>query len=693
MVGDDSSGETGRGHVTDEKTICPFCGVGCGVRYDPEQGKGVGWNAPVNRRGELCPKGVAAFDTEGHDQRLTAPLVRNSAGELVEASWSEALDKVESGFREILDSHGPDALAFFASSNCTNEENYLVQKLARALGTNNVDNCSRLCHSSTVAAMTDRFGTGAMTNSIADLPDAEAFLVAGANPAEQHPVIFSSYVAPALKRGATLIHVDPRANATTRYADYHLPVKPGYDIPLLNAMCAVAVRENLADEVFLAERVEGVAEFRKWLESVDVDAAAELAGVDPSELRDAAHDYAGVERAAVFTGMGMSQHHCGTANVHALLNLALLTGNVGKRGAGVNPLRGKNNVQGAGDVGALPDTLPGYRDVTDDEGRETISEVWGFEPPKTPGLTEVEATHRFGDEVLGAFVLGENIAATEPNANRVAAQLDSLDLLVVQDIFPTETTAHADVVLPASSWAEKAGTVTNTDRQVQRMRAVAELPGDARRDFELLCELSERLVGDEISFDYTGPRDVFEELTSVTPIYGGMSYEGIGERSQQWPFPEGAESGEAVLHRETFGDGSKRARLEPVEHVEPADEVGDDELVLTTGRVLSHYNSGAVTRRSGILTRLRSEDALQIHPDDASARGIDGGDRVVVENDRGRVEAMADVTPAIRRGTVFLTFHFADPLVNRLTGDALDPTAKIPEYKHSAVRVRVESSE
>lgn len=679
--------------ITNQKTICPFCGVGCGVRYDAEQDKGVGWNASVNRRGELCPKGVAAFETEGHEERLTTPLMRNDDGELIETSWDDALDRVEAGFREILEIHGPNALSFFASSNCTNEENYLFQKLARALGTNNVDNCARLCHSSTVAAMADRLGTGAMTNSIADLPEAEAFLVAGANPAEQHPVIFSSSVAPALKAGAKLIHIDPRANATTKYADHHLPVRPGYDIPLLNAMCAVVVRENLVDDEFLAERVEGEEAFQEWVESIDVDANAELAGVAPAELRAAARTYAGVERAALFTGMGMSQHHCGTANVHALLNLALLTGNVGKRGAGVNPLRGKNNVQGAGDVGALPDTLPGYRDVTDDEAREAVAEVWGFESPKTPGLTEVEATHKFGEEVRGAFVLGENVAATEPNANRVAERLDSLDLLVVQDIFPTETTAHADVVLPASSWAEKAGTVTNTDRQVQRMRAIAELPGEARPDFEILCELGRRLVGKRgIEFDYRDPKEAFEELTHVTPIYGGMSYDGIGEGSQQWPFPKGAESGTEVLHRETFGDGSERARLEPVEHVEPADEVDDDELVLTTGRILSHFNSGAVTRRSGILTRLRSEDALQMHPEDAKSRGIEDEDRVVVANDRGHVEATADVTPAIRRGTVFLTFHFADPLVNRVTGDALDPTAKIPEYKHSAVRVRVEGS-
>jgi formate dehydrogenase major subunit len=683
---DDQQGEERA--ISDEKSICPFCGVGCGVQYSEERGNAVGWRAPVNRRGELCPKGVAAYDVVDHEDRLTRPLVRGKDGELVEASWGEALNRVESSFRRISENHGADALAFFASSGCTNEENYSLQKLARALGTNNVDNCARLCHSSTVAAMSDRFGTGAMTNTIADLPEADAFLVAGANPAEQHPIIFSSYVAPAVKQGATLIHIDPRENATTKHADHHLALRPGYDIPLLNAMCKVLVEEGLVDTEFVETRVEGVAEFEDWLGGIDVAASAEKADVPEADLRAAARAYGEADRAAAFTGMGMSQHRCGTANVHALLNLALLGGNVGKRGAGVNPLRGKNNVQGAGDVGALPDVLPGYQAVTDPEAREEIADEWGFEPPTAPGLTEVEMTHEFGDGIRGAYVVGENIAATEPNANRVAEELDDLDMLVVQEVFPTETVQHADVVLPASSWAEKAGTVTNTDRQVQRMRPTADPPGEARRDLEIIREIGDR-VTDAEGFEESTPEAVFAEMTRVNPLYAGMSYEGIGEESQRWPFPEGADSGVEVLHEETFGDGSKRATLEPVEGVDPADEVGEAELVLTTGRVLSHFNSGAVTRRSGILTRLRSEDAIQLHPEDAAERGVEDGETVVVENERGRVEATADVTPAVRAGTAFLTFHFAEPLVNRLTGDALDPVAKIPEYKHSAVSVRV----
>jgi formate dehydrogenase alpha subunit len=664
-------------------SVCPFCGVGCSLTYAAQSGKATGTEGPVNTKGEICPKGAAAFDIVDHEERLTEPLVREN-GHLVTAPWDAALGRVEERIGTVVDEHGPDAVAFFASSNCTNEENYAFQKLARLLGTNNVDNCARLCHSSTVAAMKQRFGAGAMTNTLADLMEADVFLVTGANPAEQHPIAFRSYLLPAIRDGTTMIHIDPRANDTTDAADVHLPVRPGYDIPLLNAMASVLLDEGLTDDTFLAERTTGVEEFRASLADVDVAANAELAGVDEADLRAAARAYGEADRAAAFTGMGMSQHHCGTANVHALLNLALLTGNVGRRGTGVNPLRGQNNVQGAGDVGALPDILPGYQDVTDDEARAAVAEVWGAEPPAEPGLTEVEATRAFGEDVHAAVVFGENPALTEPNANSVADDFEALEFLVVVDLFETETTQYADVVLPGSAWAEKGGTVTNTDRQVIRMRPMGEPPGVARRDLAIVAELGERLTDHAFP---TNPEAAFDELTAVAPIYAGMSYEGIGEGSQRWPFPAGADSGTDVLHAAEFASGERTAPLVPVDHVPPADDLAEGDLVLTTGRVITHFNSGALTRRSGTLTKMRSEDALQIHPDDAAERGIEDGDEVRVENERGAVTAPADVTPTTRRGTVFLTFHFADTLVNRVTSDALDPTAKIPEYRHAAVRV------
>ncbi|MEZ3166874.1 formate dehydrogenase subunit alpha [Halorubrum ejinorense] len=677
--------ETTERRFESNPTVCPFCGVGCSIEY-AGRGSATGVEGPVNDRGEICPKGAAAFDVVDHDDRLTEPLVRHN-GRFVTAPWEEALDRVASGIGDVVDEHGPDAVQFFASSNCTNEENYVLQKLARVLGTNNVDNCARLCHASTVAAMSERFGAGAMTNTLDDLGEADCIFVNGANPAEQHPVAFRSYVLPAVRDGATLVHVDPRANDTTEAADVHLPLRPGTDIQLLNAIAAVLTEEGLVDEAFLAERTTGFDRLREHLADVDVAASAEAAGVDPGVIREAARAYGGADRAAIVTGMGTSQHRCGTDNVHALLNLALLTGNIGRPGTGVNPLRGQNNVQGASDVGGLPSVLPGYEPVTDAAARERVAAEWGVEPPAEPGLTEVEATHRFGDEVRAAVVFGENPAVTEPDATAVASAFDELDFCVVIDLFETRTAAHADVVLPGSAWAEKSGTVTNTDRRVMRMRPNADLPGNARRDFEILAGLGRRLTDRPDAFDYEGPEAAFDELTRVAPIYEGMSYEGIGDGYQRWPFSERDGTGTEVLHADTFATGERTAPLAVVDPVPPVDDLDADELTLTTGRVLQHFNSGALSRRSDRLMAMRGEDALRVHPSDAAERGIEDGDRVTVSNERGSVEVAAEVTPAVREGVAFCTFHYAEPLANALTGGTLDPAAKIPEFKHSAVAV------
>ncbi len=667
------------------QTVCPFCGVGCTLEY-AGNGGATGVKGPVNDRGEVCPKGVAAFDVVTHDDRLTEPLVRHN-GRFVTAPWKEALDRVVDGVGRVVNEYGPDAVQFFASSNCTNEENYVLQKFARVLGTNNIDNCARLCHSSTVAAMSDRFGAGAMTNTLGDLAETDCLFVNGANPAEQHPVAFRSYLLPAVRDGATLIHVDPRKTDTTDAADFHLPLQPGTDIELLNAVAAVLVEEDLVDDAFLAERTTGFDRLRDHLAAVDIEAYAERAGVDPQTVRQAARAYGEADSAAVITGMGTSQHRCGTDNVHALLNLALLTGNIGRPGTGVNPLRGQNNVQGASDVGGLPGVLPGYEPVTDPAARKRVAAEWGVTPPAEPGHTEVEATHRFGDDVRAAIVFGENPAVTEPNTSAVASAFEGLEFCVVIDLFETETATHADVVLPGSAWAEKAGTVTNTDRRVMRMRPNADLPGNARRDLDVLTAMARRLTGYPDAFDYEGPRAVFDELARITPIYEGMSYDEIGDGYQRWPVSADDSGGTDVLHATTFANGKRTAPLNIVDPVPPADELGRDELTLTTGRVLQHFNSGALTRRSERLTAMRGEETLQIHPDDAADRGIESGDTVRVSNERGAVTVTADVTAAVPQGVTFCTFHSADPLVNTLTGDELDPVAGIPEFKHSGVTV------
>lgn len=669
--------------LTPKKSICPFCGVGCGLTYDEDTGKGTGWEGPVNTRGEICPKGAAAFEMLDSNDRLTKPMVKEH-GHLVTASWEEALSRVVDNFSEIADDHGPEALAFFASSSCTNEENYLLQKMARAVGSNNIDNCARLCHASTVAAMAEQLGVGAMTNTTDDLAEADVFLITGSNPAEQHPVIFNSELRPAVNDGTTLIHIDPMENQTTRQADLHLPVTPGYDIPLLNALAKVIVEESLYDEKFVEERTDGFEELRDHLATVDIEENAELAGVSADTIREAARAYANADTAAAFTGMGMSQHRYGTENVHSLVNLALLTGNLGKRGGGVNPLRGQNNVQGASDVGTSPVNLPGYQSLEDPEVRAAFEDAWGFEIPAEPGLTEVEATHKIGDEVHGVFVFGENPAISEPNSNQIHKKLDEA-FLVVQDLFMTETAEHADVILPGSAWAEKSGTVTNTDRRVMRMRQMRDPPGEARQDLDILCEVGNRLV--DFACEFKNPERVFEEMTAVNPLYAGMSYEEIGESYQRWPFPEDAETGTGVLHEDEFYGGSKSAPFTIVGHTPPGDELDEDQLILTTGRVLQHFNTGSLSRRTDTLMGMRGEDVLQIHPADAEVRGIEDGDTVTVHNERGTLEVTAQVTPAITEETVFMTFHYGDSRVNNLVGDHLDPVAKIPEFKHSAVSV------
>jgi predicted molibdopterin-dependent oxidoreductase YjgC len=640
----------------DTKSVCPLCAVGCSVRYDDTSGRARGWpGAPVNEGGELCPKGIAAFDVFDDEERLTEPLVRRD-GDLEAVSWGEASDRIEREFGRIIEESGPDALAFLGAPHCTNEENYLFGKLARSLGTNNVDNRARLCHDSTVAAMESRLGSGGMTNTLADLAEAEAFVVIGSNPADQQPVAFNSYVRPAVNDGAHLIHIDPRANATTRLADTHIAPRPGTDELVVALFVKTVLEEGLLDERFVADRTEGLETFAAAVDEMEFADLAARADIDSETVRAAARAFGEAERAAVIAGTGVEgDGPDDSATADALLNLLLLTGNLGKRGAGMNLFRGLNNEQGACDAGALPHRLPGGRPVTDPAARAQVADVWGVEPPSNPGPTELDLVREFGAGIQAAFVLGENPAVTKLDRQAVARGLDTLDFLLVQDVTYTETTAHADVVLPAAVWSEKSGTVTNLDRQVQRMRALESAPGAARGDFEILCALGERLVGD--GFEYGGPQEAFAELTAVNPQYAGMNYEDIGMGSQRWPFPDGANEGTDVLHRGEFSTGERRAPFVPIPDAEPADE-DTGELVLLTGS-----RSGDVATTTMGSEVGTADDTLAIHPADADARGVADGERVVVESADGHIAVIAQRSRSVRQGTVFVHAGVADPLL------------------------------
>ena len=559
-----------------EHTVCPQCAVGCNLRYDADAGRATGVEgSPVNREGRLCPKGIGAFD--GVDEgRFDEPLVRVD-GDLEPATWAEAYDRVEAAFDDVRARHGGDALAFFGAPRCTNEENYLFAKLARLLGSNTVDNRARSCHGATEAAMTERLGSGGATNSVADLADADAFLVVGADPADRQPIAFNTHLRPAVNDGATLIHVDPSENRTTRAADAHLDLRPGADGLLVTLLAAVVVQEGLVDREFVAARTDGFESYAERLRAVDVAANAPRTGLDADAIRDAARAFGRADRGAVLTGTGVEGDDVTAPD--ALVNLLLLTGNLGRRGAGMLPLRGLVNEQGANDVGARPGHLPGYRPVSDPDARSRVAAEWGSEPPATPGLSEPDAVRTFGDEIRGAYVIGENPAVNKLDDDRARRRFEALDFLVVQDVATNRTTEFADVVLPASVWAEKRGTVTNLDRQVQSLRRTRSPPGDARTDRRVLQEVGARVTDAPEQFAYDGPEAVFEELTRVNPLYAGMDYDGVADGGQRWPFPAGAASGTRVLHAERFADGSRRASFDstPVERLTSDEPFGADE--------------------------------------------------------------------------------------------------------------------
>jgi len=646
------------------------------------------WSRHPISRGELCIKGWNAHQFIHHHDRLPKPQIKEKKG-FREATWEEALQLVANRFSQIKKETGPDSLAVLASAKGTNEENYVAQKFTRAvLGTNNVDHCARLCHASTVAGLAQAFGSGAMTNSVPDIEEADCIFIIGSNTSNQHPLIATRIWA-AKEKGAKIIVADPRKIQLCEIADIYLPMKSGADVALLNGMMKVIIDQGLEDKEFIKERTEGFDELLKILEQVSLAEVAEITQVPAEDIEKAARIYAQAERASLIYSMGITQHTTGTDNVMSTANLAMLTGNIGKPGTGVNPLRGQNNVQGACDMGSLPSVFSGYQAVTNDELRAKMAKAWGVaELPAKVGLTVIEMMNAAASgELKAMYIIGENPLLSDPDINHVKQALEKLDFLVVQDIFPTEVTAVADVILPAACWAEQDGTFTNTDRRVQRVRKAVEPPGEARPDWQITCQLA-GLMGASDLFAFTSAEEVFAEACQVTPLYHGMSYKALEQPDGlQWPCPSEGHPGTAVLHQQQFSRG--KGKFHPVAFREPA-EVPDKDYpyLLTTGRVISQWHTGSMTRRSPALESEFPEAFVEINPEDARELGIKNSEQVEVSSRRGKIQLKTLVTDKIKQGIVFIPFHYAEAAANVLTNPALDPVAKIPELKVCAVKIQ-----
>jgi formate dehydrogenase alpha subunit len=680
------------------ETICPYCGVGCSLHLGIRAGKIVrvrgNGKSPVNR-GELCVKGRYGLDFINHPDRLTRPLIRRegvpksaTASDIRdvfrEASWDEALEGVAQSLSRILNGYGPDVIGLLSSAKCTNEENYLLQKFARAvLGTNNVDHCARLCHASTVTAALAAFGDGAMSNSISDIDHAEVLFVIGSNTTECHPIIGRRIKRAVKNNGAKLIVADPRRIELCEMAEVHLDHFPGTDVALLNGMMRQIVQENLHDQKFIAERCEEFEPFFESLDRYDLKTVETLTGAAGEKIRQAALLFGKAKKAIVLYGMGITQHTTGTDNAKTIANLLMLTGNLGRKGTGFSPLRGQNNVQGACDMGALPVVYPGYQRVDNPLAMEKFEKAWGKPLSKKPGLTITEMFQTAYDGRLkGLYVMGENPMLSEPDLNHAREALTKLELLVVQDIFLTETAQLADVVLPAASFAEKDGTFTNTERRIQLVRKALDPPGEARLDWEIVAEISNRMG---YSMTYRSSAEIMNEIAQLTPIYGGINHKRLNRGGLQWPCTGEKHPGTPILHKGQFTRG--RGKFHVVHDRPPAElPTSAYPILLTTGRILEHWHTGSMSHRSHVLETLVSESHVEINPVDASRLGIVEGDEISLSSRRGSVQTRAKKTHRVRPGQAFMAFHWREAPANRLTNPALDPQAKIPEFKVSSIK-------
>jgi formate dehydrogenase alpha subunit len=668
------------------RTTCVYCGSGCNLYLKVRDGKVVGV-LPDEKgpgQGKLCIKGWAAHEFIHHPKRLTKPLIKGKDGKFKETDWNTALLLVKQKLTEIRKKYGPDAIGVFGSAKATNEENYLIQKFARAvIGTNNVDHCARLCHSSTVVGLAGTLGSGAMTNSIDELENSDVIFITGSNTTEQHPLI-ATRILRAARKGAKLIIADPRSIDLVEFAAIHMSQKPGTDVALINGMMNVILSEKLYDEEFVNTRTENFEAMKKVVEKYTPEYVAKITTVPAEKIREAARLYAKADKAAIIYSMGITQHTTGVDNVASTANLAMLTGNLGKESVGVNPLRGQNNVQGACDIGALPNVFSGYQKVDSDDLRKKFEEAWGVMLPSKPGLTILEMINAASDSIKAIYIMGENPMVSDPDINHVKEQLEKLDFLVCQDIFLSETAELADVVLPAASYAEKDGTYTSTERRVQRIRKAVDPPGEARADWEIIVDLAKHMGYNEMN--YTSPKEIMDEIAKLTPIYGGMHYDRIEVTGLQWPCPNREHPGTKFLHKDKFARGL--GLFTAIEFIPPAEQPdGTYPFILTTGRILYHFHTGTMTRKSPTLEIQAPEGFIEINPKDAQKLGISEGDKVRVKSRRGEIIIKAKVTDRVQPGIVFIPFHFAEAAANKLTNSAYDPKAKIPELKVCAVKL------
>ena len=697
-------GQDKRTPMTEVDSVCPYCGVGCQIKYQLNDNKIVavqGRDGPANHN-KLCVKGRFGFDYVNHPHRLTKPLIRlgdarkdpnieidptDPATHFREATWEEALDVAAHGIKTILDRDGPNALSGFGSAKGSNEEAYLVQKLVRTgFGTNNVDHCTRLCHASSVAALLEGIGSGAVTAPFTACLDADVIIIIGSNAAENHPVA-ATFFKQAAKQGKTLIVCDPRENPLGRHAKHMLKFNAGTDVALLNAMLNVIVTEKLYNEDYISQYASGFEQLTAHIGEFTPEAMQEICGIDADTIRSVARDYATADRSIIFWGMGISQHIYGTDNARCLIALALITGQVGRPGTGLHPLRGQNNVQGASDAGLIPMVFPDYQSVEMEDVRKRFEDVWGATLDPHKGLTVVEIMHAVvAGQIKGMYIMGENPAMSDPDTQHAREALAKLEHLVVQDLFLTETAYHADVVLPASAWPEKDGTVTNSNRQIQMGRAALKLPGDTRQDWWIVQEIANRLG---LNWTYSGPADVFAEMKQVMPSLDNITWDRLRKESAvTYPCTAPDVAGEDIVFGDGFPTEDKRGRLVPADY-NPPGELPDEAypFVLTTGRQLEHWHTGSMTRRSRILDSIEPEAVASLSPGDIERLGINAGERIRVQTRRGAIELKTRRDTAVPDGMIFIPFCYAEAAANVLTNPELDPIGKIPEFKYCAARV------